>query len=55
MAVGGGISAPLSVGDATLGNGAAFVTALGGGATMAMILRGGVDNIYGGDALGGFS
>ena len=58
MGVGGGgrhHSAPLSVGDATLGNGAAFVTALGGGATMAMILRGGVDNIYGGDALGGLS
>ena len=31
---GGGISAPLSVGDATLGNGAAFVTALGGDAVL---------------------
>ena len=34
LAVGGGISAPLSVGDATLGNGAAFVTALGGNAVL---------------------
>ena len=36
MGVGGGgrHRAPLSVGDATLGNGAAFVTALGGGAVL---------------------